>query len=168
MCSSLDLKNYALLGAKIRGDLEAVQKILEEGASPNFLFSLEPQEADATSKKNHVEIIKILYEHEDCDYDDLFDYIFETSTLEQIHEVFLYMIERNHNFSSAQHIFSRIIRMRSKKLSEFDWLNTLKLLLDHGLLVNEYNDDDLRPDDDYLTPLQLSIEDRRKNFVSKF
>lgn len=169
MCSKEDLRNYALMGAKMSGDVQAVRHLLDKGANPEILFDHVLMERD--TEKNHVQIIKTFFEYKESMSHYLFlQYFLCSSSLEQAKEIILHITEDGRKKSYLEDIFDELvcIDLKLKKMSALGGLEILKFLLDLGLTAVDHIFPYCgREDSDHLTPLHFSIENGRFDFVSK-
>lgn len=167
MSSTKELKNYALLGAVIKNDIDSARKLLIEGANPNYCTGEVPVMNFAINK-NQIDMIKLLVEYPVVVDETLMEYILKPENDKIAYEFVSHLIHHKKNVKFIQRIFDDVVW--NEDCQDSLALDLLKLLLENGLPIDDY----VYPDyvvggaieDLGLTPLQTSIMNEKASFVS--
>lgn len=152
-----DAKNIALWEAVKQGDVDAARLLLDQGADPNFRLQFNQSLMHLAMVKNHLDAIKLLVQYSvnvDC---TLVEYIFKFSNNDYVKELMSHIITYNNNLKVIQLMFQYLVYSKCQGPSALD---ILEFLVHQGLPIDEFNEN-------YRTPLHLSITYKRIDFVSK-
>lgn len=144
-------RNCELYRAVRLADKEGVERILRKGET---IRTAHEGFFPSPMTENHVEIVKLLLRHAA---------IKKEKTMFPVYSIRFRMQDKT--IKTVKIIFEELMNSECKGPLELD---VLKLLIDHGLPVNDYYRDFSR---EYIstlaTPLFLSIKKKRADFVSK-
>lgn len=144
------MKNYCLFGAVDNDDIEATLQLLDQGADPNYKPQACPSVINLAFQKNNVNIITMLMR-----------YGFKSENAHFAKEVSDLIINHDNGTKIMQKIFGKLLRHE-----EPETVKVLEFLFDNGMPIDDLVEEiDDRDEEDILTPLQLSIETERLDFV---
>lgn len=153
--SSEFCKEYILLGAVDKGNINIVRKLLDQGADPNYEPDFFPAFMTIAVDRKRDEIIKLLVEHRSKVDKKLIGYIFDPYK-KNATELAVHVISHNKGDD-------KVLQMMFEGLL-CDYLlpeaqHILELLIDHGLSLQNYISSGM-------TALQVCVDKGNNNLVS--
>lgn len=182
-----DLMNLALLEAMKKSDVDAVCKLLCQGADIFKLYLMDDDDLDVFEtneytfhlgswsklspdiKQKRKEIIKLILESKNCFDYGMIEYVYQSQDTEFAREYVTYIIDHNCEVEKEEllkDIFYNLVIQRSRH-GPLE-LEILKLLLSCGLPIEDFIDNtDFIGDKDSYTPLQCCVWSCTLSFVCK-
>lgn len=164
-----EIKNYALLGAVIKNNVNIARKLLIEGADPDYsvhLVKLYKKLIHLALKRKQIDMIKLLVEF-GAEIDECFlESIFLPENHKFTKELVTYIIQYNRDTKFIQKVFDELTVCSDfpEPLS----MEIFKILIDHDLPIDDiiHFDYQVNSNDDDVTPLQHSLIYNKTSFVS--
>lgn len=147
------------------GDVDAVRTLLDQGADPNFRAKYyDSLISQCYVAEKELKISKLLVENGIVLNQRQVTDVFEDKNSDFIQEIVPHIVEHCQKNKEVilQFVYFELIRHCKSELG----LDLLKFLLDHGLPVDDYfeEDEERKP----FTPLHIAVINEKHSFVSRF
>lgn len=155
-----NFKNYALAGAVMKCDLNAIEVLLNQGADPNHLIKPDISLLDQAVEDNNFDIVKSLVHYGAKASNKVISYILDSKTILEAKNLLFHVIEQSKNVELIQHTFNVLVELEHNENDKLAALEIFQLLLEQGLPLDDFSELGF-------TPLHLSIRKRKIDFVRK-